>query len=56
MYTGEGIGVDGTWPPERSILVLGIEREAAVQLGGRFGQVAIVFGEAGGPATLVLCD
>jgi hypothetical protein len=56
MFLGEGIGDDGAWPPEPSILVLGIEREAAVQLGRLFGQRAIVCGELGGLATLVLCD
>jgi len=55
MFLGEGIGDDEAWPPERSILVLGIEREAAVQLGRRFGQRAIVCGEPGGLAALVLC-
>jgi hypothetical protein len=56
MFAGEGIGDDRTWPPERSVLVLGIEREAAVQLGRRFGQRAIVCGQVGGLATLALCD
>jgi hypothetical protein len=56
MFQGEGIGDDGTWPPERSVLVLGIEREVAVQLGRAFGQRAIVCGELGGLATLALCD
>jgi hypothetical protein len=55
MFPGEGVGDDGTWPPERSVLVLGIDREAAVQLGRRFGQRAIVCGELGSPAVLVLC-
>lgn len=56
MFPGEGIGDDGVWPPEPSILVLGIEREAAVQLGRRFGQRAIVCGELHRVATLVLCE
>lgn len=56
MFRGEGIGEDGSWPPEASILVLGIEQEAAVQLGRRFGQRAIVCGELGEPARLVLCE
>lgn len=55
IFPGEGIGEDGAWPPERSILVLGMEREAAVQLGRRFDQMAIVCGEVGGVAALVLC-
>lgn len=55
MCTGEGISDDGSWPPERSILVLGIEPEAAGGLGRRFGQRAIVCGELHGPASLVIC-
>ena len=53
---GEGIGDDGMWPPEPSMLVLGIEREAAVELGRRFDQRAIVCGKHGGLAALVLCE
>ena len=54
-YRGEGIGTDRSWPSERSILVLGIERQAAMGLGVRFGQRAIVWGELAGPAVLVSC-
>jgi hypothetical protein len=56
IFSGEGIGDDGAWPPERSILVLGIGRQAAVELGHRFGQRAIVCGELSGAADLVLCE
>jgi hypothetical protein len=56
MFPGEGIGDDGTWPPEPSILTLCIEREAAVGLGRRFRQLAIVCGELDGLAELVLCE
>lgn len=52
MFSGEGIGDDGTWPAERSVLVLGIERAIAIELGRRFGQRAILCGRLGGPATL----
>jgi len=50
---GLGIGDDGAWPAEESLLVLGISREEALALARRFGQAAIVFGERGGPAELV---
>ena len=50
---GAGIGDDGTWPAEESLLVLGISRDQAVLLARRFGQAAIVVGERGGPAELV---
>lgn len=56
MFPGEGIAEHGAWPPERSILVLGMECEVAVQLGRRFGQRAIVCGELGGFPVLVLCQ
>jgi hypothetical protein len=55
FYAGEGVGDDGDWPPEPSLLILGISRTAAIDLGRRFGQVAIVYGERGAPAELVLC-
>jgi hypothetical protein len=50
---GLGIGWDETWPPEESLLVLGISREEALAVARRFGQAAIVFGERRGPAELV---
>jgi hypothetical protein len=52
---GEGVGEDPRWPPERSILILGIESEEARALGRRFGQLAIVVGRTGEPARLVAC-
>lgn len=51
---GEGRGHDGTWPAEASLLILGICREDAVQLGREFGQNAIVFVERGKGAKLLL--
>ena len=56
MFQGKGISHDGAWPPEPSILVLGMHRAAAVALGLRFGQRAIVCGESGVPAVLVVCE
>jgi hypothetical protein len=50
---GVGIGDDGAWPAEESLLVLGIPRDRALALARRFGQAAIVFGERGGVAELV---
>lgn len=54
-YPGEGVPDDGRWPPESSLLILGIAREDAVRLGRRYDQVAVVCGELGGVAKLVLC-
>jgi hypothetical protein len=50
---GEGRGDGGDWPAERSLLLLGIRREEAVQLARQFGQLALVFGQRGGAAELV---
>lgn len=55
FYAGEGVGDDGDWPPEPSLLILGISRPAAIDLGQRFGQLAIVYGERASPVELVLC-
>jgi hypothetical protein len=55
-YPGEGVGDDGRWPPEPSLLVLGIGRADAIQLGQEFGQLAIVYGELGHEAELVACE
>jgi hypothetical protein len=55
FHAGEGRGRDGDWPPEASFLVLGPSRSDAIELGRRFGQLAIVRGELGGVAELVDC-
>lgn len=54
-YAGEGIGDDGRWAPEPSLLVLGTGRNDAVRLGQQFGQLAVVYGELGQGAELVVC-
>ena len=51
---GQGVGSDPSWAPEQSLLVLGISREAATELGRRHGQNAIVFGEGPVPELLLL--
>lgn len=55
-YPGEGIGDDRRWPPEPSLLVLGIGRTDAMHLGRKFGQLAIVYGELEQEAELIACD
>jgi len=55
FYAGEGVADDGGWPPEPSLLILGIERGDAVRLGREYGQVALLYGEQGREAELVLC-
>jgi hypothetical protein len=49
----EGAGVGESWPPEPSLLVLGIGEAEAAALGRRFGQRAVVVGDLGGPARLL---
>jgi hypothetical protein len=55
FFRGEGVGDDGDWPAEPSLLVLGITRGHAVELGKQFRQRAIVYGEAGGSPQLLMC-
>src|SRR5262245_16898935 len=38
-FPGEGIGDDEHWPPEQSLLILGIGRVEAIRLGCEFGQL-----------------
>lgn len=52
---GEGVGTEGEWPPEPSLLVLGLGVPEALALGREYGQVAIVVGRRGEPARLVFC-
>ena len=54
-YPGEGVADDRRWPPEPSLLILGVARGDAVRLGAHYGQVAVVCGELGRVAELVLC-
>jgi hypothetical protein len=42
FFLGQGRDPTGHWPPEDSVLVLGMQEEVARSLGQRFGQVAIV--------------
>jgi len=53
FYRGEGVGAHGNWPPEQSVLIVGIGKEEAVKLARRHGQAALVYGERGQQARLV---
>ena len=55
-YPGQGVGDDGRWPPEPSLLVLGIARDQATRLGQQYAQLAIVYGEAHRQAELLVCS
>jgi hypothetical protein len=54
-FAGRGIGSEGNWPPEESLLVLGISEQEAIKLGRDFGQNAVVCGRRGEPARLLSC-
>lgn len=56
LLPGVGVGDDGLWPPETSVLVLNISREAAQRLGCEYGQNALLFGTIGQKVELVCCD
>lgn len=56
IYEGAGQPIDETWDPEISVLILGIARDEAIEVGGAYGQHAIVVGRKGNSAELVLCD
>jgi hypothetical protein len=52
-HRGEGRDPDEAYPPEASLLILGIHRENAEALGRLFGQNAIVYVEKGRAPELV---
>lgn len=54
ILAGEGRADLGTWPPEPSMLILGMPETAARELGRRYGQAAIVVGQRGREARLLV--
>ena len=52
-FSGAGVAADGAWPPEPSLLVLGLSEAEALALARELGQLAIVVGRRGEPARLV---
>lgn len=53
IFLGEGRSDESGWDAETSVLVIGIEHEAAVRLGQDLGQNAIVIGQHGSVAELL---
>lgn len=53
-FEGEGIGNDKNWTPERSLLILGIDKLEAINIGNEFEQYAIVFGTKNTKAELII--
>jgi len=52
-YPSLGVGDDGTWPPEESLLVVDISRDDTVALGRRFAHDAVVVGTRSAPARVL---
>jgi Protein of unknown function (DUF3293) len=52
IYHGRGVGKGGDWPPEPSLLVLGLGEEEGLEFARTFGQNAIVVGTRGERARL----
>ena len=55
FFEGVGVAVEGGWPAEPSLLILGIKRSYAVSLGREFEQNAIVAAALGEVAALIWC-
>ena len=53
IFGGEAVGADPAWMPERSFLVLGIKKEAAIKLSKSYKQHAIVYGEVNAKPQLI---
>jgi hypothetical protein len=54
FFDGEGVGEDPAWKPEKSLLIIGIDRESAKELGLKYGQNAIVVGSKSQVAELLV--
>ena len=55
FFSGAGVGDDKQWPPEASVLILGISQSRAIELAREFGQNAILAGGADAVPELVDC-
>lgn len=53
---GRGVGEDRNWPPEDSILIIGMSRVDAMEIGRLFGQLCVVYAEREAPVELLLCE
>lgn len=55
VLPGEGVGLAGDWPPEPSLLALGLGRAEATAIARDYRQNAYVWITRGQPAELVIC-
>ena len=53
---GRGVAEQGDWPPEDSILIIGIDRTDALGVADLFGQAAVVFAQRERPVELLWCQ
>ena len=53
FFDGEGVGADPTWEPEKSFLIIGINKDEAITIGKKYRQNAIVAGKINEPAELL---
>ena len=56
FFEGESVLDAAAWPPEPSLLILGISPDEARALGRQFGQLAIIVGRLDQPARLMACE
>ncbi len=56
FFEGEGVGTDPSWKPERSLLIMGITKDEAIEIGNEFEQNAIVYGNVYQTAELLIMD
>ncbi len=54
-FKGFGLDPNGRWPPERNLLILGLSNREAIELGRKFGQLAIVWGGMDGIGVVSWC-
>ncbi|MSQ69901.1 MAG: DUF3293 domain-containing protein [Betaproteobacteria bacterium] len=54
VIEGEGRGRSRVWPPERSVLAVGIDQAGAEEVGRQFRQNAVVIHEVGGVSWLLV--
>lgn len=55
-YEGQGVGEDPNWEPEISLLNIGISKEESINIGNKFEQNAIVFGELNNSPELIILN
>ncbi len=53
VFEAEGRDKTGQWEPERSFLVLGIDRDTTILLAEKYGQLAILFGNVNSEAEMI---